>query len=935
MARDLTQRPQQAPEDAAAARGERAGKETSEIFSRRLGLRLTPQGHLVCEAADGAPDMDEAAAARLGEAFARGSGQGLLRLGAGEVGQVLPPVFVWWRGFAMRYVAALCRHGAGTEMQAAASAVVPEVPAPSEGELVSLVLTAPMMAGAEYLTPDVLRALWAELGQAVAACIATAGTSLQTFLKGLNPAWNLVGRVHFNLAENRRDPDAPFAFMATYTTQLSAQARAQHLPLGQALREYAGAANRSKLLSLLLPVQRAAERCAWLRAMVDAGEIFHPLRWSPQEASRFLASAAELESAGVVVRMPATWRASRPARPMVTATVGTRAPSKLGLDGLLDFAVEMTLDGEPLSEAEIRALLAGTDGLVLLRGQWVEVDRERLERTLRQFQAAEELARAQGLPFAEAMRLLAGAAVTHDVADAEAAAWSRVTAGPWLAETLKALRSPDGIGVDPGPALRGTLRPYQQAGVQWLHLLSGLGLGACLADDMGLGKTIQVLALLLVQRQQSHGGRLPPCLLVAPASLLANWAAELERFAPDLKARIVHPSAMTAEAAKQFTPAEAADLDLAITSYGTLLRMQALSETTWRLVILDEAQAIKNPGAKQTRAAKALRARARIALTGTPVENSLGDLWSIFDVINPGLLGGAKQFTKYTKGLAERTENPYGPLRELVRPYILRRMKTDRSVIADLPDKTEVKAHCHLSRKQAALYAEAVDDLARSLEEADGIQRKGMVLAMLMRLKQICNHPSQWLNDGSWAEADSGKLARLREIAEVVAARQEKMLVFTQFREATAPLAAFLGGIFGRSGLVLHGATEVKQRKLLVQRFQDDESVPFFVLSLKAGGTGLTLTAASHVVHFDRWWNPAVENQATDRAFRIGQKKNVLVHKFVCRGTVEERIDALIESKQGLSDALLAGAGEINLTEMTDAALLHLVALDLNAAMKD
>ncbi len=897
----------------------------------RLGLRLTPHGRLVGERTDAAPDMDEAAAARLAEAFVRGSGPGLLRLGAGEVGQALPPVFVWWRGFAGRYVAALCLHGEA----AAASAGVPEVPAPGEGELVSLVLTAPMMAGAEYLTADVLRALWAELGQAAAQSLAAAGTDLQSFLKGLNPAWNLVGRVHFNLAENRRDPDAPFAFMATYTTQLSAQARAQHLPLGQALREYAGAVNRSKLLSLLVPVQRAAERCAWLRPMIDAGEIFHPLRWSPQEASRFLASAAELESAGVVVRMPATWRANRPARPQVTATVGVRAPSKLGLDALLDFAVQMTLDGEALSEPEIQALLAGTDGLVLLRGQWVEVDRERLERTLRQFEAASALARAQGLPFAEAMRLLAGADVTHDAADAETAAWSRVTAGPWLAETLKALRAPDGSGVDPGPALRGSLRPYQKAGVQWLHLLSGLGLGACLADDMGLGKTIQVLALLLVQRQRSGGAQLPPCLLVAPASLLANWVAEIEHFSPGIAARIVHPSAMTSEEMKAFTPAEVEKLDLAITSYGTLLRLPVLGEIPWRLAIFDEAQALKNPGAKQTKAARALKARARIALTGTPVENSLGDLWSIFDVINPGLLGGAKQFTKYTRGLAERTENPYGPLRELVRPYILRRMKTDRSVIADLPDKTELRAHCHLSRKQAALYAQAVEDLSRSLEEAEGIQRKGVVLAMLMRLKQICNHPSQWLGDGGWAEADSGKLARLREIAEVVAARQEKMLVFTQFREATAPLAAFLGGIFGRSGLVLHGGTAVKQRKPLVERFQDDESVPFFVLSLKAGGSGLTLTAAAHVVHFDRWWNPAVENQATDRAFRIGQKKNVLVHKFVCRGTIEDRIDAMLESKQGLSDALLTGGGEVNLTEMTDQALLQLVALDLGAAMKD
>ena len=377
--------------------------------------------------------------------------------------------------------------------------------------------------------------------------------------------------------------------------------------------------------------------------------------------------------------------------------------------------------------------------------------------------------------------------------------------------------------------------------------------------------------------------------------MLANWAAEIEKFAPELNAAIVHPSAMTAEQIRQFTPARAAELDLAITSYGSLLRMPALAETEWRFAILDEAQAIKNPNAKQTRAAKALKATARIALTGTPVENQLGDLWSIFDFINPGLLGSARQFSRYAKSLAEREVNPYGPLRELVRPYILRRMKTDKAIISDLPDKTELKAYCGLSRKQAALYEQAVQDLEKRLEDADGIARKGVVLAMLMRLKQICNHPSQWLNDNAWAEMDSGKLARLREIAEVVASRQEKMLVFTQFREMTAPLATFLGGIFGRSGLVLHGETAVKNRRALVQTFQEDETVPFFVLSLKAGGSGLTLTAASHVVHFDRWWNPAVENQATDRAFRIGQKRNVLVHKFVCRGTVEEKIDALIE----------------------------------------
>jgi len=683
-----------------------------------------------------------------------------------------------------------------------------------------------------------------------------------------------------------------------------------------------------------MPVRRAAETCPWLRPMIDSGEIFHPLRWGPQEAARLLASVADLEQAGVVVRMPAGWPAGRPARPQVTATVGTRPPARLGLDGLLDFHVETTLDGEKLSDAEIETLLSGTDSLVWLRGHWVEVDRDRLSRTLQKFRAAEELARRQGLPFAEALRMLAGAVVTEpEVAD-EAAEWSRVTAGPWLLETLKSLRAPDGAAVDPGPALHGTLRPYQKAGLAWLHLLSGLKLGACLADDMGLGKTIQVLALLLVQRCEDGGATRAPSLLVAPASLLANWMAEIARFAPDLRVRIVHPSAMAVEEIRAFTPAHAAELDLAITSYGTLLRLPVLAEIDWRLVILDEAQAIRNPHTKQTRAAKTLKAEARIALTGTPVENSLGDLWSIFDFINPGQLGTARQFTSYTKRLAERTHNPYGPLRELVRPYILRRLKTDRSVIADLPDKTEVTAHCHLSRRQAALYAQAVEDLERSLEGAEGIQRRGVVLAMLMRLKQICNHPSQWLNDGGWTEEDSGKFGRLREVAEVVATRQEKMLVFTQFREITAPLAAFLGEVFGRSGLVLHGETAIRKRRALVQQFQEDENVSFFVLSLKAGGTGLNLTAASHVVHFDRWWNPAVESQATDRAFRIGQKKNVLVHKFLCRGTVEERIDALIEDKRVLSDALLSGGSELDLTEMTNDELLRLVALDLNAAIR-
>jgi non-specific serine/threonine protein kinase len=425
---------------------------------------------------------------------------------------------------------------------------------------------------------------------------------------------------------------------------------------------------------------------------------------------------------------------------------------------------------------------------------------------------------------------------------------------------------------------------------------------------------------------------------VVPASLIANWLGEIERFAPDLRVLVAHPSErpgrrLTALPAEE--PEALAGVDLVITTYGQVARLPWLGEMAWSLVVLDEAQAIKNPGTKQARAVKQLRAGARIVLTGTPIENRLGDLWSLFDFLNPGLLGSARAFTRATRAMAAGGDHHYGPLRALVQPYILRRLKTDHRVIADLPDKTEMRAFCPLTRKQAALYQQAVTELGRRLEATEGIERRGTILATLLRLKQICNHPSQWLGDGAYTPEHSGKFARLAELAEELASRQEKALVFTQFRELADPLARYLAGLFGRPGLVLHGQTPVKERMRLVERFQADGDVPVFVLSLKAAGTGLNLTRADHVIHFDRWWNPAVEDQATDRAFRIGQRRNVIVHKFVCRGTVEERIDALIEQKKGLATDVLAAGGEGLITELPDADVLRIVALDLESALAE
>jgi non-specific serine/threonine protein kinase len=673
---------------------------------------------------------------------------------------------------------------------------------------------------------------------------------------------------------------------------------------------------------------------------VDSGDVYHPLAWAPKEAHAFLCEVDRYEQAGVVVRLPDWWNARNRPRPVVSVSLGGEAPSLLGMNAMLDFDIALTLDGKKLSKKETLALLASSEGLVLIKGKWVEVDKDKLGQVLDQWRDVQAQAEAGGVSFARAMRMLAGTDLddaSRDGFEDARPEWSEVVAGKWLASKLDALRSPEiRAEIEQGAGLEAELRPYQKVGVQWLWALRSLQLGGCLADDMGLGKTIQVIALLSMLRRKKRGSNGPGAhadLLVVPASLIDNWRGEMARFAPWLRVLTAHPSQIPTHELERLSAREVDEHDAIITTYGTVVRAAWMKEHPWRCVVLDEAQAIKNPSAKQTRAIKALHAQWRLALTGTPVENKLGDLWSLFDFLNPGLLGSARAFTGFCKAMESRDRNAYAPLRKLVQPYILRRLKTDKNVISDLPAKTEVTAHCLLRKPQAALYQRSVDELRRALEKLEGIERRGVVLAFLMRFKQICNHPSQWLGDDEYKAGDSGKFARLRELCEPIAARQDKLLVFTQFREMTRPLASFLAESFDKPGLVLHGGTAVRKRQGIVKAFQESEDAPFMVLSLKAGGTGLNLTAASHVVHFDRWWNPAVENQATDRAFRIGQKRNVLVHKFVCKGTVEERIDALIASKQQLSDALLSGGVDSQLTEMSNDELLSFVSLDLQSAV--
>jgi non-specific serine/threonine protein kinase len=904
--------------------------------SRALAAHVAPAGQLVivADASAAADGLDPLARTQLLGAMARGVGHAVLYLGLSHVDSALAPSLALVRDLGTRFATRLCAQPDLEDQRERAAPVI------GDDDLADPLRAVPPMLGAEYVSSDVLRMWWNAAAAAFAAELAAAGGTVQEWLRAFGSAWNVVGKVCFHLAENPADPEHPFAFLATYVTRATTKGKVAHAPLSRALAESSARGDNAALLSLLVPVQRAAEHSAFVRALLEQGDLYHPLAWSPREAHHFLQEIPALEAAGVTVRVPDWWRARRPLRPEVRVTVGGKAPGAGALSAatMLDFSVDVTLDGEPLSAGELRDLLARREGLALVRGKWVELDRDKLRDVLSHWQDVQRDAGKDGLSFLAGMRLLAGAPIAErDAVDDGVAAWTRVEAGTWLGKTLAGLRGPDAlVASDLGDALHAELRPYQQTGVNWLWFAARLRLGVCLADDMGLGKTIQVLALmLLAQREARRGADNPPHLLIVPASLLGNWQAEAARFAPSLRLLVAHASVLPSKELAALPAKRLADVDVVLTTYGAAARVPWVAERDWSLLVLDEAQAIKNPGTRQARAVKALRARSRIALTGTPVENRLADLWSLFDFLEPGLLGTPKQFSAFTKKLAARPSEPYAPLRRLVQPYLLRRLKTDKQVIADLPDKTELKTFCGLARPQAALYQQTVEDLASELRAArEGIKRRGVVLAYLMRFKQICNHPAHWLRDGVWAEADSGKLQRLRELGEEIVSRQEKMLVFTQFREASEPLAAFLAEVCGRPGLVLHGDTPIKKRAELVARFQSDERVPFFVLSLKAGGTGLNLTAASHVVHFDRWWNPAVENQATDRAFRIGQRRNVLVHKLICRGTVEERIDAMIDGKKDMAESLMGSTGgaETLLTELKDEQLLELVALDLTRA---
>jgi superfamily II DNA or RNA helicase len=628
--------------------------------------------------------------------------------------------------------------------------------------------------------------------------------------------------------------------------------------------------------------------------------------------------AMALEQAGFAVQLPSWWtRKGTKNKLSAAAHIKTPFQTKggLSLSQIVKFEWRAAIGGEQISLEELESLADLKSPLVKFRGQWIQMNAGEIKAAL-DFWKKRNSGKAT---VREVIQMALG-----KPAEVKGLEFGGVTAEGWICELLDQLQGKATFEELPAPkGLNAKLRPYQLRGYSWLAFLRRWGLGSCLADDMGLGKTIQTLSLLEADRA---AGQKNPVLLVCPTSVVENWRKEAARFTPGLAVSIHH--GVTRAKGDAFTK-HAKEQGLVISSYALLHRdLEMLKEVEWGGVILDEAQNIKNSATRQSTAARALPSEYRIALTGTPVENNVGDLWSIMEFLNPGFLGTQAEFKRNFFQPIQSTRDPEAAntLRKLTGPFILRRLKTDRSIISDLPDKLEMKVFCTLTREQASLYAAVADDAMKAVEQAEGIKRKGVVLATLAKLKQVCNHPAHFLGDNSAIPGRSGKLARLTEMLEEAIAAGDRALVFTQFAEMGEILRKHLQETFGREVMFLHGGKSKKQRDEMVERFQSDDGPPIFLLSLKAGGTGLTLTRANHVFHFDRWWNPAVENQATDRAFRIGQSKNVQVHKFICSGTLEEKIDDMIESKKQIA-ADVVGSGENWLTELSTSDLKDLFAL--------
>lgn len=857
---------------------------------------------------------------RLERAFSRSVGHGMLDLLRFGLPVGAAPILAWLRERAHRamtvYLRALHR---GDD---APGGVLRPAPAEAAALLEGM---PPLYGGA--VSVGMLADWLASLEAALADLAARESCTPEGWLERLGEGWQQLGKLCFHLAENAGEsaPEAPFAFLATFVHKVGQDGKPRHAPLGMAVRLLAG--DRAALLALLRPLRQVAEKSDFLAQLINSRAVYKPCGWSARQVRLFLESLPLLEEAGIETRMVNLWKTLPPRaelevrfEPTEDGSKPDHAPS-VNISSLLRFIPQVALGERYLTEEELKELLAGDDGLVRFRGEWVQLDREKLQRLLESWQQAARMA-AGGIPLLVGLRYLLGKRreALPELPPAEEGV--RLTAGARLTLALSRLHFGQ-EEPDLPPVLRSTLRHYQREGVRFLLNVTACGFGACLADDMGLGKTLQVICWLVhLQRQGvlEEGA----ALILAPASLLTNWQEELARFAPSLRVLILHPYALDARQTEQMQREPEQLLrqaHVALTTYGIATRNELLARPAYPALVLDEAQAIKNSDSQRTRAVMRLHSPRRVALTGTPVENSLSELRSLFEFLNPGLLGTEKEFNTLVRDMG----NDYAPLRRLVRPFLLRRLKSDPALLPELPPCTEQPAFCHLTPEQTRLYAREVENLRAVTAEPDPQTRLSLILPILGRFKQICNHPAQYLGEGYYDPALSGKMERLAHLCRQIAAAGDACLIFTQYRSIIPPLHDLLADIFGRPGLILHGGIPIAERQRLVATFQTPGGPPFFILSLKAAGTGLNLTRARHVIHYDRWWNPAVERQASDRAYRIGQTQPVVIHPLICRGTLEENIHRMLQRKSAMAEALLSGGLEKLLLHLSPQELLSLV----------
>ena len=746
-------------------------------------------------------------------------------------------------------------------------------------ELNELLEDTPFCIGNEFINLDWIKNIINNLLDIYKSEISKFEGSVDLYFTNKNKTLIVPSRVYFHMVE-APNGDAPFAFMVTYTTIKDGSIK--HFPLRQALKEYNNM--ETEFRELTKSLYKVAKESTFINDLIQNGEIFSPIYLNTEEAYTFLKEISIYEKNGIVCRIP-NWWSQRSKSTSIEVDIEQKKKDGFGyfkIGNLIGFSPKMKYQGIDITQDEIEELLVKTEGLSVIKGKWVEIDKNKLKKLLDEY----EIIKNDGSSFSELVHYTRINTYKDDDIKIE------FTNDNWIQNLVnKNLDSTPEL-LDISNNFNGKLRPYQMDGFKWLLGMSQFGFGVCLADDMGLGKTIQILAFLLSYSKFSD----KHVLLIVPASLLGNWEREIQKFTPTMDyyiARYIKSDALKIK-----------NSFLTITTYQVSQSLTTLYDIDWGITILDEAQAIKNPDTKTAKKIKSIKRETSIALTGTPIENNLLNLWSVFDFLNPGLLGSESEFRKNYNIKSANTNN-VSSLSKIIKPFILRRLKTDKKIIDDLPEKNENVLFTELTKKQIVLYKKIVSELDdKKISEENQFAQKRIVLTAILHLKQICNHPSQFTGDEDFSILDSGKFVALKELCETIFEKREKVLIFTQFKEITEPLNNLLKEVFHKEGFIITGDTSTTQRDKYVNEFQNGD-VPYMILSLKAAGVGLNLTSATNVIHFDRWWNPAVENQATDRAYRIGQKKCVNVYKFTTRDTIEEIIAALMETKTKLSDSVL------------------------------